>query len=347
MTAARTLHPSVFRSPRLWRYLTPASRLVPLLAPCGLGQPRGGVEDGPGALLHAGLLEGLARVGWQLGDDELASAMTALPPVFPSSVSLRPPAKSEVSPHTFHNASALARVLEDVSRRATRHAWLRDFVLTLGGDHSVACGSIHGVATAWSHLGVIWVDAHADFNTPASSPSGNFHGMPLAALCGAFSLKNSPGFAWFEPCLRSPDIVLVGARALDAEEARLLAAHGIACFPAEEVARRGMDAVIADAIDWLLAGGERPLHLSFDIDALDSTLVPGTGTPEPNGLTLEDGETLCRALRETGLLVGMDLVEVNPRLETPERFEERQGSRTIACALALLRATLDQGPASS
>jgi len=323
----------------LFRYLTAASRLVPLAARYGYGQKLPGTEDAPARFLAEGLLRRAHAAGWTVGAEEGSSPEGLLRD---DDAQHDRSCEDEMAP--FHNASTLAKVLLDLSLRARRHAWLRDFTLTLGGDHGVAVGSIHGMTRAWANLGVVWVDAHADFNTPSTSASGNFHGMPLAALSGAFELSQVAGFQWFQSCLTPQDVVVVGARDMDAGEARLLAKRGMRMFSAKEVSRRGMAAVCKDAIGYLTAHGARPLHLSFDIDALDSAVAPGTGTPVADGLTLEDGVLLCETLRATGALVGMDLVEVNPSLEEPTCFEARAGEKTIACALALMLAALGRGP---
>lgn len=349
MTAARNLHASrglLSECVNVFRYLTTASRLIGLQARLGAGQLNPGVDEAPARIQSTGFEARLRAEGWAFETEFLEGVSSRrgrsqLPFQTAREVSGQSDEKEQ---GPFRNAKVLASALHDISRRTARHAWLRDFALTLGGDHSVAVGSIHGLAQAWEGLGVVWVDAHADFNSPDTSPSGNFHGMPLAALCGAFSLQNEAGFGWFQPCLTPADVVLVGVRDIDAGEARVLSEAGVRIWSAQDVAVRGMDAVMSEAMAHLLANGERPLHLSFDIDALDAALVPGTGTPVPAGLSLEEGETLCRTLRESGLLVGMDLVEVNPRLEDPIRFEEHQGERTLTCARALILAALGKGP---
>jgi len=329
---------------KLFTHLTEASRLAVLAAPISLGQPLGGVELGPSKIASTGVFDRLLRRDWNVAEmGAVGCAVHSAAPL--EAVHIAPSCVDEhVRALSFHNASLLGPALEAVAAAARAHGWLRDFVLTLGGDHSTAVGSIAGVCDAWNDLGVVWVDAHADFNTPASSPSGNFHGMPLAALCGVFPLHEVAGFEWFRAPLSAKDVVIVGARALDVEEAALLAVHGVRVFSADEVFCRGMDAVMDDALAHLLARGPRPLHLSFDIDALDAALVPGTGTPEPAGLALDEAETLCRRLRDTGMLVGMDLVEVNPLREKPEALEDSVGERTLGCAAALLLAALDRGP---
>ena len=169
--------------------------------------------------------------------------------------------------------------------------------------------------------------------------------MPLAALTHSFSLARDANFDWFNAKLEKQNIVLIGVREVDPLEQISLSASGIKVFTGLEVHRKGMDKVMHEALDLLLSGGERPLHLSFDIDALDGAIVPGTGTPSPGGLSLMEGELLCKILRHTNLLVGMDLVEVNPLLEKQLPWEIQIQERTLTCARALILAALGKAKA--
>jgi arginase len=225
------------------------------------------------------------------------------------------PASTQFSNHPFHNAVQLGSSLESLFHMVHRTAANGDFVATIGGDHSVAAATVSALAPLPGKLGVVWVDAHADFNTPQSTPSGNFHGMPLAALCGRFDLQSMPHFSWFRPFLDSSNVVIIGARAIDPGEASELQQAGVRIFSAADAKQSGMEAVISEAASLLVGNGCERIHLSFDIDALDACIVPGTGTPEPGGLVLQDALFLCAALHQSGLLSSMDLVEINPLLD--------------------------------
>jgi arginase len=327
-------------------------------APIGLGQPEPGVEDAYAALARGGVFSQFANL-IASGESEpfrrfihdsihhqRGTAGNSTQVGRNSIVTLSADTAVARNFQLFHNEVELGVSLQDVAAATYNSASNGRFALTIGGDHSVAVGSIFGLQSHWHNLGVIWVDAHGDFNTPATSPSGNFHGMPLAALCNMFSLLQVKSFDWFRPCLRPEDVVIIGARNLDPDEARMLRDVGIRVYSSREVMERGMSAVAREALNGILANGPRPLHLSFDIDALDGDLVPGTGTPEPDGLQLDEALVLCRELRRSGLLVGMDLVEINPDLEDRRAVRKPPGNPhdlTINCAAQLLCESLIDG----
>lgn len=317
-------------------------------APISLGQPEPGVRDAYPALIRAGIFSELAALPASDVNAVLRNfihSRITLPSESETGtgrtlVSLPPGGNRSRDFGLFRNEVELGVRLEAVAAAAFGAASQGRFALTIGGDHSVAVGSIFGLQSYWQNLGVIWVDAHADFNSPTTSPSHNFHGMPLAALCNVFTLRDVKSFDWFRPCLRPEDVVIIGARNLDPGETRALRKLGVRVHSSQEVKQRGMLAVAHDALDYLLAQGQRPLHLSFDIDALDGEIVPGTGTPEPEGLNLDETALLCESLRGSGLLVGMDLVEINPDLESRRAVRKPLGGSsdlTIGCAAMILR----------
>jgi arginase len=184
----------------------------------------------------------------------------------------------------------------------------------LGGDHSIALGSIRGAAKH-RKLGVIWVDAHADFNTPETTPSGNIHGMPLAALCG---LGDSRLVRLWEneiaPVLDSQRVAVIGARDLDAGEKDNLRGTGVMVMGLEQIDRLGMFRVMEKALAQVSQDVDG-VYLSFDVDSLDPHHAPGVGTPVLGGLTYREAHLACEMVAETGKLVGVDMVEVNPILD--------------------------------
>ena len=188
------------------------------------------------------------------------------------------------------------------------------FPLVLGGDHSLSAGSIRGAAKH-KKLGVIWVDAHADFNTAETTPSGNIHGMPLAALCGL----GDPRLVclWEDetaPALDPRRVAVIGARDLDPGEKRNLREADVMVQSMEQIDRIGMVAALEKAIDRVSRDVDG-IYLSLDMDALDPRHAPGVGTPVPGGLTYREAHLACEVVAETGRLIGMDLVEVNPILD--------------------------------
>jgi len=192
-----------------------------------------------------------------------------------------------------------------------------NFLLTIGGDHSVAASSLSAlVDTRYKDLSVIWVDAHADANTPMTSPSLHYHGMPAAHLLGWFA-KNPPGFEWFPETavLQESRFAFIGLRDIDPLEGEMLKKSGVHIFTMREVDKLGIATVIKNALNAIDPNRIRPLHLSVDIDAVDPLYAPGTGTCARGGLTYREIHYICEEMALTNRLVSMDLVEVNPALE--------------------------------
>lgn len=184
--------------------------------------------------------------------------------------------------------------------------------IVLGGDHSIALGSIHGAAKH-RNLGVIWIDAHADFNTAETSPSGNIHGMPLAALCGVGDQRLTKLWTDDERSLDPKNVVVIGARSIDPGEKRNLIEAGVTVYSMDSIDRLGIHAVMTKALEQLK--DTDGIYLSFDADSLDPRHAPGVGTAVPGGLTYREAHLACEMISETGKLIGMDMVEVNPILD--------------------------------
>lgn len=195
--------------------------------------------------------------------------------------------------------------------------------VTLGGDHSLAIGSIHGhsAAAGGAGLGVVWVDAHADINTPLTSYTGNIHGQSMAFLLHELHAKIPvlPNFSWLKPCVSARDLVYIGLRDVDPAEHFILKLLGVKVFSMTAVDRLGVSRVMEETCDYLATSVKKPIHLSYDIDALDPSVTPATGTPVTGGLTYREGLYITEHLHQTGLLSAVDLVEVNPvRAQTEE-----------------------------
>jgi arginase len=194
------------------------------------------------------------------------------------------------------------------------------FPLVLGGDHSLSIGSIRGAARI-KKLGVIWVDAHADFNTEDTTPSGNIHGMPLAALCGLGDVRLSRLWDEVLPVVDPKRVAIIGARDLDPGEKANLLKAGVMVMGMEQIDRLGMVAAMEKAIERVSRDVEG-IYLSFDMDALDPRHAPGVGTPVPAGLTQREAHVACELVGETGMLIGMDVVEVNAILDIQNQTGE-------------------------
>jgi arginase len=275
--------------------------------PVSLGQPLLGVDDGPSALRAASLVQRLGRLNWRVND--LGNLQ------FPTLPGSHPKARFA---HTIGNANRV--IAEKVSKEAAQ----RRFVLSLGGDHSIAIGTIAGVMQARPDVGIVWVDAHADINNVDTTLSGNVHGMSVS-----FLMKHKPpinGFEWMTsfPRLEEDRIVYVGLRDLDPAEREILKERKIRCFTMQQIDRYGIGEVMQRTVDHLK---DRPLHLSLDVDVIDPFLAPSTGTTVHGGLTFREANYVCEAMAETGRLGSMDLVELNPHVGNDS---DRQNTVTTA-----------------
>ncbi|XP_046902762.1 arginase-2, mitochondrial isoform X2 [Hypomesus transpacificus] len=210
----------------------------------------------------------------------------------------------------------------------------------LGGDHSLAIGSVAGHAQQRPDLCLIWVDAHADVNTPTTSPSGNLHGQSVAFLLKDLQDKmpQLPGFSWMKPFLAARDLVYIGLRDVDPGEHLILKNLGIQYFTMKDIDRIGIQRVMEETLDHLMTRKQRPIHLSFDIDAFDPSLAPATGTPVNGGLTYREGIYITEEIHNTGMLSVMDLVEVNPVLAA----SREQVEATAGLAVDVIASSLGQ-----
>ncbi|MEI6046819.1 MAG: arginase, partial [Chloroflexota bacterium] len=217
--------------------------------------------------------------------------------------------------YAYEVGQACRLIAQEVERRAVKGC----FPLTLGGDHSIALGSIPGLLRVRPNTALLWIDAHGDFNTPETSPSGNLHGMPLAALLG-YTRPGLPCFDWLheaqpKPLLTPDRVALVGIRSLDSGERHLLRQAGVHVYSMSAIDRYGIGPIMERALAAINPKEELGYHVSFDIDAMDPREAPGTGTTARGGLTYREGHTILEMLAATGKLGSMDLVEVNPKLD--------------------------------
>ena len=187
----------------------------------------------------------------------------------------------------------------------------------MNSDHTIGAGSIAGLLKSHPDAGVLWIDAHADINTPTISPSGNMHGMPLAFLLqGLVSHSTIPGLEWMGegPFLKKENLVYIGLRDVDSGERKLIRELGIRAFTMQDVDRFGIGKTMEMALDHLCGSNLRPIHMSYDIDAVDPVLAPSTGTTVRGGLTFREALYVAEAASESRSLVSLDMVEVNPSL---------------------------------
>ncbi|ETN19390.1 arginase [Phytophthora nicotianae INRA-310] len=295
-------------------------------APMTYGQPLLGTDSGPDQLREAGLHKTLVGLGWSVEENGNLSFVApssndpVLDPRYGKAKQCFPGEK------IFFYALFLRRIdifcevgngtkqLYEIFKQKSGEG---KFCLVLGGDHTIGAGSLAGLLSVHPDAGVIWVDAHADINTPADSDSGNMHGMPIAFLMdGMVDSSKVPGFEWLVngPTMKPEQLVYVGLRDVDTFERRVIHEKGIKAFSMQEVDRYGIGKTMEMALDHLCGKKQRPLHMSYDIDAVDPLVAPSTGTRVRGGLTWREAHYVAEAVAETNLMVGLDMVEVNPML---------------------------------
>lgn len=276
--------------------------------PMDLGAARRGVDMGPSAIRIAGAAERLRALGHSV-DETLNIDI-------PLRESL--PATKEGRPQFLATVTAACAALAVETAAAVRAGAVP---VTLGGDHSLAAGSVAGVATALAErgarTGVIWLDAHSDLHTPATSASGNIHGMPVAHLLGHGDAGLS-SISTARPAVLAKDIVMVGLRDVDQPEREHIASWGVTAFTMRDIDERGIAAVMREAIE-LASRDTAGLHVSFDADWLDPIEAPGVGTPVRGGATYREAHTAMEMIADSNRLIALDVVEVNPVLDRENR----------------------------
>jgi arginase len=268
--------------------------------PIDLGQTQRGVDMGPAAMRYAGLAAGLAALGYRICD----SGNIEVP--------IRETLAEEQTQHYLPSIRKTCQAVYETVRRAIDQEHIP---LLLGGDHTLAIGSIGG-STHATPAGLIWIDAHGDFNTPGTTITGNIHGMTLALLLG----DGYPGLVDVGrpgPTLQPEDVVMIGIRELDREERIRLRESGIAVYTMRDIDERGMGAVAREALERLEHRSR--LHVSLDMDALDPQFGPGVGTTSPGGLTRREAELLMEIIADSGRCCALDIVEINPILDRHNR----------------------------
>jgi arginase len=278
-----------------------------------LGAGRRGVDMGPSAMRKAGIRQRLRDLEYEVIDE--------------GNLDSDDPEALDVDDPRLRYLPEIAGVMEELARRVSKSLTAGETPLVLGGDHSIAIGTIAGVASHYrsrgKRVGMIWLDAHGDANTPETSPSGNIHGMPQAVAFGrgAAELVRIGGFAPGESKLDPACCCLLGARSIDREEKEVIAGIGLRVFTMEEIDRRGIYDVSRDAIR-IASRGTEGIHVSFDVDVIDPTVAPGVGTPVRGGLTYRETHTLMEAVAESGRMVSMEVAEVNPILDSQNSTAE-------------------------
>jgi len=287
------------------------SRAVNIIGfPIDLGADRRGVDMGPSAVRIAGLEERLRQLGYEVIDEGDVHILIM------ESQKIENP-KLKYLDEIIKTSEVLARSVEDIL--------IKDhFPLCLGGDHSMAIGSIAGIASYCrkkkKELGVIWIDAHADMNTDETTPSGNIHGMPLAAAVGMgdHSLTKFYGIC---PKVKPENVVIIGARNVDQGERELIRKSGVIVYTMTDIDRQGIHTIIYKTLKQFQKSVDH-IHVSFDLDSLDPVIAPGVGTPVRGGLNYREAHSLMEAIADCGCMSSFDVTEVNPILDDRNKSAE-------------------------
>lgn len=275
-----------------------------------LGADRRGVDMGPSAIRVAGLNDRLRQLGYEVQDA--------------GNIPVRIAEMMQVhDPHAKY-LPEIAAACQQLADQVEAALEASSIPIVLGGDHSIAIGSVAGLASYYhkheQRVGVIWFDAHGDMNTPETSPSGNIHGMPFAAILGhgAQELTHISGFA---PKVQAEDCVLIGARSVDPDEAVALKASSIRVVTMRELDERGMSAVMDEAM-WLASRSTAGFHVTMDMDFVDPDYAPGVGTPVPGGPTYRESHLAMEKIADSGKMLSFELTEVNPVLDEANKTAE-------------------------
>lgn len=278
--------------------------------PMDLGANRRGVDMGPSALRIAGIGEKLTALGFAVAD------LGDIPIEIMEKQAIANPRLKYL-----HEIVKTSQMLADTVARSLAQG---HFPLCIGGDHSMALGTIAGIATHCREQGlrpgVIWIDAHPDMNTEETTPSGNIHGMPLAAALG-LGAPALTGIGGFSPKIASEDCALLGVRRIDALEKQTIRQLSMAVYTMTDIDRRGIDPVITEILD-RFRGRVDHIHVSFDLDAVDPSVAGGVGTREPGGLSFREAHLIMETIAECGCMGSLEIAEVNPILDHQNQSAE-------------------------
>ena len=268
-------------------------------APVDLGQQRRGVDMGPSAIRIARLREGLQALGHSVRDYGNIPAADM--------------ATATVGDNSLRYLHDVVRQCGMLAERVSATVSQGLFPLVLGGDQSTSIGTLAGLAHSNPSRGIVWLDAHGDFNTAKTTPSGNIHGMALAAILGHGNPRLT-GLGGVSPMALEKNTVLIGGRSFDREEAKAISKSRMTVFTMKEIDEMGMKTVMGEAIR-AAGSGVDDVHLSFDVDVVDPREAPGTGTPVKGGITYREAHLAMEMLSDSGVVTSAEFVEVNPILD--------------------------------
>ncbi len=275
-------------------------------APSDFGQNRRGVDMGPSALRYAGAIDCLENLGHKvtdLGDLHIDRKY-----------------QKQIHP-TLKNVEGVVDVSTRLAKEVSKIVKKKHFPIVLGGDHSIAIGTLAGLCEHYSNLGIIWYDAHADMNTEQTSPSGNIHGMSLAVAMG-YGATVLTDIHKDAPKVNPENVVLIGARSLDEGEREFIREKGVQVYTMHDIDRLGMTRVMQEAIIHLEGQHVDGVHLSIDLDAVDPLYTPGVGTPVAGGISYRESHLAMEMLQDAEFITSLELVEVNPILDEKNKTAE-------------------------
>ncbi|HOB19908.1 MAG TPA: arginase [Candidatus Atribacteria bacterium] len=284
--------------------------------PIDLGANRRGVDMGPSAIRYAGLRRELMAMGIEYRDK--------------GNIAVDVIEYEEPQPRRARHIDQINEVNKSLADQVKRSLEDGAFPIVLGGDHSIAVGTLYGVQSVLRNVGVLWIDAHTDFNTLETTMTGNVHGMPLAALTGIGAKEIIPFKTDDVPYIDPEKVVIIGARSIDEEEAVLLRKSGVTIFTIRDIDMYGMRSVMEEAIK-LVSDGTVGYHVSFDMDVLNPSEAPGVGTPIYGGLTYREALLAADIIANDNKIRSLELVEVNPMLDKQNQTAEMAVS--LICAM--------------
>ncbi|HAY33997.1 MAG TPA: arginase [Bacteroidetes bacterium] len=278
--------------------------------PMDLGSGRRGVDMGPSALRIAHLSEKLEALGYKVLDQ--------------GDISIQIIEKQKVGNTKLKYLKEILKTNEVLAKRVNKILDNNNFPLILGGDHSMAIGTIAGIANHCKknnkRLGVIWIDAHADMNTPETTPSGNIHGMPLAIALGLGDERLTNLFS-FSPKVDPKNVVIIGARSIDLFERNNIKDLNVQVYTMTDVDKIGIHRIISRVLKQFKSDVDH-IHVSFDVDSVEPTVVPGVGTPVPGGLSYREAHLLMETIADCGCMSSLEITEVNPILDNKNSTAE-------------------------
>lgn len=274
--------------------------------PIDLGADRRGVDMGPSAIRYAGLNARLQRLGWEVEDT--------------GNLYVPVPEAREIKDKHLKYLPEIVKVSEELQAAVAKALKDGTVPLVLGGDHSIEIGSLAGVAAGGRCFGVIWFDTHGDYNSPETTTSGNIHGMPLAVANG-IGARELTKIGGEHRKIREQNTVIIGAREIDNEEREALHRSQITVFTMSDIDQLGMKEVVSRGLK-IAGDGTEGIHISFDLDVIDPTEAPGVGTPVKGGINYREAHLAMELVAESGLLLSMDVAEVNPILDIQNKTAE-------------------------